>query len=147
MPKIAFLAFSSVFFTLNSGNICCSSVDQNVTHKNFRVSAFKRTINRSHSMRTSKNTYPSNYYGFQLHSPWKLEIPNLHFFYRFWRIRIFYVRMLWGWLMMRLKAETQNFLWVTFWPTLGQHVLPKFGVKKMLEKAKNVIFGIIQNFL
>ena len=42
--------------------------------------------------------------------------------------------------MVRLKAETRNFLWVTFWSTPVQQVLPKFGIKKMLEKAKKCDF-------
>ena len=41
---------------------------------------------------------------------------------------------------MRLKTETRNFLWVAFWSTFGQQVLPKFGKEKMSEKTKNVIF-------
>ena len=49
--------------------------------------------------------------------------------------------------MVPLKVETRNFSGAAFWSTLGQQALPKFGTKKMSEKAKNAILGNFQHLM
>jgi len=77
-------------------------------------------------------------------------LPKWHFWGKlthesthFYGILFSELRMLHGWLGVRLKAETSYFATKIFWSTFGQQMLSQFDTNDLFENAK---ITILQKF-